>query len=96
MPDIQAPVETPIYDENGIMSDVWWVFLTDLGVDANAARSHASSDGTDHSDVALNNTHRASDGTDHSFINQDVTTSASPRFNDVYVKKDRKLYFGDT
>lgn len=40
--------------------------------------THKDGDGSDHSDVALNNTHRSSDGSDHSFIDQDVTISSAP------------------
>lgn len=32
--ELQAPVETDIYEENGNMSEVWWIFLTSLGVNA--------------------------------------------------------------
>lgn len=40
--------------------------------------NHVSNDGTDHSDVVLNNTHRGSDGSDHSLLTATAgTVSAS-------------------
>lgn len=57
--------------------------VTDNSTNWDAAYTHVSADGKDHSDVVLNNTHRTSDGTDHSYINQDVTSSGSPTFDDI-------------
>lgn len=56
-----------------------------------AAYTHVSSNGTDHSDVVLNNTHRGSDGSDHTYINQDVTTAASPTFTGLSVTSSTTL-----
>ena len=57
--------------------------LDDIGSNTHAQiDTHVDGDGSDHSDVALNNTHRTSNGTDHSYINQDVKTTSSPTFID--------------
>ncbi|MHA1408820.1 MAG: hypothetical protein ACTSQY_00630, partial [Candidatus Odinarchaeia archaeon] len=45
-----------------------------------SAYTHATGNGSDHSDVALNTTHRTSNGSDHSFIDQDVTSGSAPTF----------------
>lgn len=77
---VKAPVEEPIYNENGIMSEAWWIYFTQSEINNNDNSDHATSDGTSHSDVVLNNTHRGGNGSDHGFIDQDVTISSSPSF----------------
>ena len=60
--------------------------------------THTATDVTDfdtevsnNTDVALNTTHRTSNGTDHTYINQDVTTIASPTFDDLSLTGDITL-----
>ena len=54
----------------------------------NSGYTHISNDGTDHSDVVLNNTHRNSDGSDHSGVTANTTHRTSDGTDHSYIDQD--------